>query len=153
MENIVTESLNPATPTAGTNGATIIYKSKQRVAEDIESYETQYTKVRVKKIDYLESPAIAIYFFNMTKEVAQLQLESKLMEQTNKNKSLQSYTSTISHEFRTPIGTSLMFLEQMCRTESFNAKTQQIIDLIISQLNFLLCIVNDVLAMKLIEQG
>ena len=76
----------------------------------------------MKKIDYLESPAIAIYFLNMTKEVEQLQLESKLLEQTNRNESLQSYTSTISHEFRTPIGTSLMFLEQMCRTETLNDK-------------------------------
>ena len=63
---------------------------------------------------------------------------------------MQSYTSTISHEFRTPLGTSLMFLEQLLQGKKLDKATEQIINLIISQLNFLLCMVNDVLDMKLI---
>lgn len=81
----------------------------------------------------------------------QFRLESQLLEQTNRNQSLQSYTSTISHEFRTPIGTALMLLEQMLQKNRFDISTQKTINLIISQLNFLLCLVNDVLAMKSIE--
>ena len=69
--------------------------------------------IRVKKIDYLESPSIAIFFQNMTQYVEQLRLESKLLEEKNLNESLQSYTSTISHEFRTPISTVLMFLDML----------------------------------------
>ena len=83
-------------------------------------------------------------------------LECQLLEEKNRNESLQSYTSTISHEFRTPIGTSLMFLEQMLQSSaanSFNKGTERTINLIISQLNFLLSLVNDVLAMKQIEMG
>lgn len=38
-------------------------------------------------------------------------LESKFLSEQNRIESLQSYTSTISHEFRTPLGNCLMFLE------------------------------------------
>ena len=47
----------------------------------------------------------------MTQYVEQLRLESKLLEEKNVNESLQSLTSTISHEFRTPLATVLMFIE------------------------------------------
>ena len=47
----------------------------------------------------------------MTQHMKRLQLESQILEERNRNQTLQSYTSTISHEFRTPLGTSLMFLE------------------------------------------
>ena len=49
-----------------------------------------------------------------------------------------------------------MFLEQMLQSSaanSFNKGTERTINLIISQLNFLLSLVNDVLAMKQIEMG
>ena len=44
--------------------------------------------VRTKKIEYLETPAIAIYFQNMTQHVKQLRLESKLLTEKNRNESL-----------------------------------------------------------------
>ena len=43
-----------------------------------------------------------------------------------------------------------MFLEQLLQGKKLDKATEQIINLIISQLNFLLCMVNDVLDMKLI---
>ena len=73
----------------------------------------EYTMIRTKLIDYLERPAIAIYLENTTKHVNHLRLESQMLEQKNINESMQSYTSTISHEFRTPLGTVLMFLESL----------------------------------------
>ena len=137
-----------------------IYQTKNKAAkasgdssQTTAEQESSYTMVRVKKIDYLEIPAIAIYFYNMTQQVQQLRLESKLLEQTNRNESLQSYTSTISHEFRTPIGTALMLLEQMLQSSQIDIKGTKVINLIISQLNFLLCLVNDVLDMKQIEHS
>ena len=109
--------------------------------------------VRARRIDYLENPAIAIYLQNMTQQVEQLRLESKLLEQINRNESLQSYTSTISHEFRTPLSTVLMFLDQLNSQGKFDGATQKVINLIIAQLNFLLCLVNDILAIKQIESS
>ena len=37
--------------------------------------------VRAKKTDYREKPAIAIYLQNMTQQVKQLRMESKLLQQ------------------------------------------------------------------------
>ncbi len=66
--------------------------------------------VRTNKISYMGTPSIAIYFSNMTNHVEQLRLESDLLEKKNRNECLESFSSTISHEFRTPLSTSLMFL-------------------------------------------
>ena len=55
-----------------------IFSSKQTASSSIDStehslnnkesktHEKEYTKIRVKKISYLQNPAIAIYFQNMT---------------------------------------------------------------------------------------
>jgi len=69
--------------------------------------------IRAKKITYLGIPAIAIYFLNMTHHLNEVRLESQILEQKNLNETLESFTSTISHEFRTPVGTALMLLEQI----------------------------------------
>ena len=45
-----------------------------------------------------------------------------------------------------------MFLEQMMQNTKIDQTTRDLIKLIISQLNFLLCMVNDILDMKLIQQ-
>ena len=44
-----------------------------------------------------------------------LQLESKLVQQKNIAINLESYTSMMSHEFRTPLGTALMFLDMVLK--------------------------------------
>jgi len=79
-------------------------------------------------------------------------LESRILEEKNRNATLVSYTSTISHEFRTPLATVLMFLEGLLQSTT-DEGTRKILNLIIAQLNLLLCLVNDVLDIKTIEQG
>ena len=106
--------------------------------------------IRTKQIKYLESPAIAIYFQNMTKHVKQLRLESLVLQEKNKTQQLENYTSTISHEFRTPLGTSLMFLENLMQF-NLGEDALSLINLVVSQLNLLLCLVNDVLDIKMIQ--
>ena len=71
------------------------------------------SKIRVKKLNFLQSPATAIYFNDVTHQINQYRLENQILEKKNQIEALESYTSTISHEFRTPIGTSLMFLESL----------------------------------------
>ena len=73
-----------------------------------------------------------------------------MLKEKNRNESLETYTSTISHEFRTPLSTSLMLLESILRSPALGESTYQKLSLIVSQLNMLLCLVNDVLDMKLI---
>ena len=74
-----------------------------------------------------------------------------MLEQKNINESMESYTSTISHEFRTPLGTVLMFLETILQ-QQLPENVANVLKLIASQLNLLLCLVNDVLDIKLIQQ-
>ena len=102
---------------------------------------------------YLGQAATAIYFQDVTQHVRSLKLESKVLTEKNRNDSLESYTSTISHEFRTPLATSLMFLENLLNSYNLQPEVLKLINLIISQLTLLLCLVNDVMDMKLIERG
>ena len=82
-----------------------------------------------------------------------MHLESQIIKEKNRIESLETYTSTISHEFRTPLSTSLMFLESLLTMPGHNEGTFQMLSLIVSQLNLLLCLVNDVLDIKLIKMG
>ena len=70
-----------------------------------------------------------------------MRLESQILEEKNHTESLESYTSTISHEFRTPIGTSLMFLESLLQQENLNENSREIIHLVIIKMNLLLNLV------------
>lgn len=49
----------------------------------------------------------------MAPYLTQLRLESEILAEKNYTESLESYTATISHEFRTPISISLMFIESV----------------------------------------
>ena len=130
-----------------------VFKSRRRSVrqkgDQEQSHKFTFTQIRTRKINYLEKPAIAIYLQNITEHINHLRLESQILEQKNKNATLESYTSTISHEFRTPLATCLMFLEGLVSQTKSQANLA-ILQLIISQLNLLLCLVNDVLDLKLI---
>ena len=57
--------------------------------------------------------ATAVYFEDMTKQVKMMRLESKVIQSKNEAQNLESYTSMMSHEFRTPLGTALMFINMV----------------------------------------
>ena len=82
-----------------------------------------------------------------------MRLGSQILKEKNRSESLETYTSTISHEFRTPLSTSLMFLESILSTPGHKESTFKMLSLIVSQLNLLLCLVNDILDIKLIKLG
>ena len=116
------------------------------------SKSKEFTMIRTKKINYLDSPAIAVYLLNMTQHVKQIRLESQILEEKNRNQSLESFTSTISHEFRTPVSNALMILEQLLEG-ALEKSIRQILVLVFVQLNMLLCLVNDILDIKMISSG
>ena len=58
----------------------------------------------------------------------------------------------LSHEFRAPLTSTLMLLEGMLQTV-FDEALRRVIFIVISQMNLLLCLVNDLLDLKMIEQG
>ena len=111
-----------------------------------------FQQIRVKHIEYLEKKAIAVYFTNVSHHVKQLRLEKDVVTEQNRVESLESYTSTISHEFRTPLATCLTFLDILIKMD-LPPQCIHMLKLIIAQLNLLICLVNDVLDLKLIERG
>ena len=44
-----------------------------------------------------------------------MMLQSEIVESKNRSDCLESYNATISHEFRTPLSTIIMFLESLMR--------------------------------------
>jgi len=88
----------------------------------------------------------------MTKHVKMMRLESKMIQKKNEAINLESYTSMMSHEFRTPLGTALMFIE-MVLSIHLDKKAIEIIMLIKSVLNLLLSLVNDIVDLKMIKEN
>lgn len=41
--------------------------------------------IRVKRLEYLGKPSIAVYFQDVTQHVEQLRLESQILEEKNRN--------------------------------------------------------------------
>ena len=54
------------------------------------------------------------------------------------------------HEFRTPLSTSLMFLQKLMLQSNLTPMARQALIVVISQINLLLSFVNDTLDLKLI---
>ena len=57
---------------------------------------------------------------------------------------------TLSHEFRSPLNSCLMLLESLLMQVVEEALRKMIL-VLISQINLLLCLVNDILDMKMID--
>jgi len=76
-----------------------------------------------------------------------LKLESEIIEQKTRNESLKENQVTISHEFRTPLTSCLMLMESLLNNFKLSEAATAVLWLIISQVNMLLCLVNDSLDM------
>lgn len=120
-------------------------------ADDVN--KPRYSRIRVKEITYLQRPCFAIGLQDVTDYMETLKLQTQVLEERGRAQSLENFTSTISHEFRAPLGTSLMFLENLLESGMLTAEQRSTINLLVCQLNLLLCLVNDVLDIKLIESG
>jgi len=104
----------------------------------------KYTQIRVKSLEFMDSSAIAVYFYDMTHHVEQIRLESEIIERENRHLALLNFQMVTTLEFKTPLTTSLMFLESLLR-EELQSQARSMLNIITSQLNFLLCLVNDIL--------
>ena len=70
----------------------------------------RYTRIRIKNVEYNQRPATAVYFDDQSKVVEIMGLEAKVMRQKSEAANMESYTSMMSHEFRTPLSTAIMLL-------------------------------------------
>lgn len=85
----------------------------------------------------------------MTPHVKCLRLESKVLEEKNRSNSLESYTSMISHEFRTPLATSMMFLKNLLKF-AIEKPIYEMVSLVMNQIYLLINLVDDIVDIKLI---
>ena len=116
------------------------------------SIDEKFYQVRVKSLEFLQKNAIAIYFYDFTATIQALKLNKMLLEKEKQNASLNLSQMTLSHEFRAPLSSTLMLLESLllkCEDETH----RQIIRMVISQINLLICLVNDLLDLKMLDQG
>ena len=70
----------------------------------------------MKSTDFLQQPATAVYFYDYTNQFKALQLGNKVLEQEQHNNMLQIRQMTLSHEFRTPLASILMVLENVLQS-------------------------------------
>ena len=75
-----------------------------------------------------------------------------LLEKERQNASLNMSQLTLSHEFRTPLSSTLMLLESLL-AGNLDENQRQIIRIVISQINLLICLVNDILDLKMLDQN
>ena len=67
---------------------------------------------------YLGKPATAIYLNNYTKKIKEKLYRMKEQETAQRDQQAESYTSTLSHEMRTPLFTIIFFLKTILETLS-----------------------------------
>lgn len=119
-------------------------------SQDKRTEGERYTRIRVEKIEFQDESATAVYFEDVTQAVKMMHLESQLIQKKNEAINLESYTSMMSHEFRTPLATALMFIDLVLSLLT-NAKAIKLIILVKNSLNLLLSLVNDIVDLKLIK--
>ena len=117
---------------------------------EIENSWYAFIAIRSTAIEFQEQPATAIFLSNCTDHVKSMMLKLKIVEAQNLSENMESYTATVSHEFKTPLSTSLMFIENLLTT-FMHQKQRFLCQLIQRQLYFLVSLVNDLIDLKVIE--
>ena len=79
-------------------------------------------------------------------------LEAKVLIQKNEAENMENYTAMMSHEFRTPLATSVMLLDMVFKHVRDEAAIELLM-LINTSLNLLLSLVHNIVDLKLIKAG
>ena len=119
----------------------------------VDNNRYSFVQVRVEPIEYHEKPALAIFIDNVTQNIKLMQLQNRIFETRAKNESLENFTSTISHEFRTPLLTSLMYLSMLLKLCTRDTQQSKICSILHRQLSFLLSLVQDMLDLRIMREG
>lgn len=75
----------------------------------------KYYQLRVKSTAFLEKPAIAIYFYNVTHHIESIKQKTSFQVLNNKHDSLFDSYIVLQLDFRTNLTCSLMFLDGLLR--------------------------------------
>ena len=121
-------------------------------ATDKTSAVEKFYQIRVKSIEFVQKRATAIYFYDCTSQIMAMELNVKLISKEKRNTNLFLSQISLSHEFRAPLTCILMLLESTL-SKIIDQALVRVIFIIISQINLILCSVNDLIDHKMIEQG
>ena len=105
----------------------------------------------MKSIEFLQKKATAIYFYDVSNHIRSIKLGYQVFHEEQKNASLSLSQMTLSQEVKTPLTSVLMLLESVLKY--VDKSKVSLVFAIVSQVNLLLCLFNDILDLKLIEQG
>ena len=70
----------------------------------------------MKSIEFHEANAIAIYFYDVTHHVESIKLTSEVKTHKSRYEHITNSQIVLSHEFRTPLSSTLMMLEGLLST-------------------------------------
>ena len=91
-----------------------------------------------------------MFFYDMTHHIESLKRESEVLDRKNQSRQTLNYR-TFSNEFRSPLQNALMFLDSLLG-EQLVTQAKHLVTMVISQVNMLSCLVNDVLDLNEIEE-
>ena len=94
---------------------------------------------------------MAIFIYDSSKKLRTNIVEKQSSEKTHIARQTESFTSTVSHEMRTPIGTAIFFVTRALSMLPFAQIDPQIVKflkLVISQLTFMQSFVEDLLDLR-----
>ena len=78
---------------------------------------------------------------------------NEVAEHKSRYEHIANSQTILQHEFRTPLSTSLMFLEGILNSSTLTEEARKLLIIVVSEINLLLSLVNDMLDLKLIELG
>ena len=111
----------------------------------------KYVQIRVKSLEFIEQESISVYFYDVTHHIETMNQEKKIIEQENRQEYKKNDQIMISNEFRTPLSTILMLLDSFLSLTNTSGMAKETIGLVISQINLLLCLVNDQMDLRMID--
>ena len=119
--------------------------------------DKHFLSIKVKKQRYLGEQAIVIFLSDITTKMQQKIGAMQRKESMQVERQTESFTATVSHEMRTPIATSIFFIAMIVKfvTEvpKINSQVFHYLNLVESQLNFLLTFVDDLLDLRQLRFG
>lgn len=112
---------------------------------------SKYSQIRVKSVEFDEEDATAFYMYDFTHQFSAFELENKVQKARVLNESLTNTQITISHEFRTPLSSVLMLLDNVLNFCELDRHGRKLVWQVIQQINLLLFLVGDILDTKMMQ--
>ena len=123
--------------------------------------KVQFLSIKVKKQNYLGRPSTSLYIRDVTKKIMDKIEQIVHQEERVKSQQSETFTSSVSHEMRTPLNSTIFFLKQIMAMlaasknlpKEFVTEALKLCGFMMSQLTFTTTFVDDLLDMKQIQEG